>query len=717
MRTRFDYRHILCIIITLGFLACGVFLFSNAFGRLIEAGRDFGLSTAFWFCELFGIEYGFTPTVNDLPQIPLFPFLGGQTPVTSLPETWTGFQSNLGIYWGLWVNLDNFTGYLSLLVNVLFSVCMVALIIAPFVLVLRWAFGRYLKRENNDYDKDSKPLKVFKWLAYHTYRPVKIWLVGFITFVRERKGYWVTWLCMWLCYFNAFTIILEFLAFYLYFVMSFDVLNIYRQVYKLCLDLWTVFSFVPVWAWAIIGIVVLHIISLRIGYDRLNHRERCNRGFINERGVVNEITGYVGSGKTTLASDIALSCEVQILDEMFEVILETDMHFPNFPWINLENELRRAAYFHVIYDKWSIRRWLRKKYARWVKSPCREKLFNYDYDRYGLTYDNKLEIIDIWKALENYACAYYIYTVQSSYIIANYGIRSDKLMMDIGNFPLWNTDFFKRDSRLIDSFSRHSHILDFDMLRLGKKMLEKNPNRNAFGFGVYVVSEIDKERKNAPELQEVKRNSDDCNQKNDLFNACLKMSRHSCIVANRVPLFIIGDLQRSGSLNSDMLELGDLIEVYDKGDMSPVLPFFSPFWVIDLLMSLVFGKFINVYTQYRFTRSDNTLFMYIVKGICAKLSNYRERINNVFGSQTVKLHVERGLKDGKVKDCKWYCQSKKIYSKRFSTDCLSGIFEARGALNTVGIDDLVEYADIMARNDELQRQHSHAQNEFARYAV
>ena len=32
------------------------------------------------------------------------------------------------------------------------------------------------------------------------------------------------------------------------------------------------------------------------------------------------------------------------------------------------------------------------------------------------------------------------------------------------------------------------------MLRLGRIMLENNPNRNAYGFGVYGITELDKER-------------------------------------------------------------------------------------------------------------------------------------------------------------------------------------------------------------------------------
>ena len=70
-------------------------------------------------------------------------------------------------------------------------------------------------------------------------------------------------------------------------------------------------------------------------------------------------------------------------------------------------------------------------------------------------------------------------------------------MSDIGNFPARDTDFFKRDSRLLDSFSRHAHILDFDSLRLGKKVLADNPRKDSFEFGVVVITEVGKERGNS----------------------------------------------------------------------------------------------------------------------------------------------------------------------------------------------------------------------------
>ena len=71
----------------------------------------------------------------------------------------------------------------------------------------------------------------------------------------------------------------------------------------------------------------------------------------------------------------------------------------------------------------------------------------------------------------------------------------------MGNFPLWNTDFFKRDSKVIDKISKHSHIVDFDALRLGQKVLKDNPKKDSFEFGIWGITELGKERKNTQSVQ------------------------------------------------------------------------------------------------------------------------------------------------------------------------------------------------------------------------
>ena len=712
-RRRFNYLHIVCVAITLAFICVSVFVFPNALGRLIESGRDFGLSVAYYFCEMFGIEHAITPTVNTFPKFPFFPSYGENTPVTPLPDNVQDFKNNWGVYWQLWADKANFYGYLDFIGNLLFTLCKIVIIALPILFIIWVAFKWYLKAENNDYDKDSKPLRIFKAIAKRVYCHVKAWFIGLVTFIREHKPYYVIWAVIWAYNFNFITIFIEFLAFYFYFVMSFDIAGIYRQVYKLFLDLSVPFTFIPLWAWAVVAVIVLEVISRRIAYNRLYHRERRNRGFINERGVVTFVVGTMGVGKTLQITDMSLSTEVQFRDMAFEIILETDMKFPFFPWINLENAIKQQIEQHNIFDLPSCRKWVRNACRTFTNTPQRENIYGYDYERYGLTYDDKLKLTDIWTALEDYACAYFIYTVQSSLLISNYSVRTDMLFSDLGNFPLWNGDFFKRDSRLMESCSRHAHILDFDMLRLGRKMLEDNPNRNAFGFGVYIISEIDKERKNTPELKEIKASAGECNQKNDLFNVLLKMSRHACVVANRVFIKIFADLQRPTSLGADARELGEIVEIKDKGEKTFALPFFAPFHIFNALFGWLYGKFQNFYVQYRYNRADNTLFLYCLKSVTAVLNHYCERTMNTFGSQTLTLEVENGAREGEVKQNKYYRQSKKIYSKRYSTDCLSGIFETRGAVNAVGLDDMREYADIMATNAELGLQNSHFQTEIS----
>ena len=82
--------------------------------------------------------------------------------------------------------------------------------------------------------------------------------------------------------------------------------------------------------------------------------------------------------------------------------------------------------------------------------------------------------------------------------MTNYSVRTDNLMADNGNFPIWLTDFFPKRRR---PQSRHAHILDFDVLRLGRKVLENNPKAGSFEFGVVGITEIGKERGNNLELR------------------------------------------------------------------------------------------------------------------------------------------------------------------------------------------------------------------------
>ena len=484
MKKKVDYRHFICIAITLGFIAC-FFLFPTALGRLIESGRDLGLSFAYYFCEMFEVPHGIAPTVIETSAYPVQVFL---------PFSFEEFAEKWQLYWQAFVAKDNILEYLTFLGSLLADLSKFLIMVFPLFLVLYIVFVRSFQKENNDYNKDSKPLKIFKRLSAWTYRPVKAWLKGFFAFVKKYKRYWLTWALIWLFYFNAYTIVIEFVAYYMYFITAFDLSSLYLQIYKLLCDIATPATFIPLFVWCIIGYIIFDRTRKKIGYAILNHNEMKNRGFINERSIAYMLCASMGKQKTTSLTDMGLSLNVMFRDKAFEKILENDLKFPFFPWINLEKEIKRAMAKHEVYNLATCRKYIRhirtccavaeisnraviKSIYRHLKKAYGYKysnlLFDYDFTRYGLTYDDKLKLVDIWQVLETYAQLYFIYVIQSSLIISNYSVRTDSVLSDVGNFPIWDNDFFKRDSRLIDSFSRHSHILDFDSLRLGRKVLAR----------------------------------------------------------------------------------------------------------------------------------------------------------------------------------------------------------------------------------------------------
>ena len=725
-----NHRHYISIFITFIFLGCGV-IFLNAAPRLAEAFRDLFVSVGYYFTGIFGNgESNITPTVIGMPEWKIVPERFKM--LSLLPWTFEEFK----ILWGTFVNLvfskDNFTSFGLLIGEVLFYISRILVLVLPIYLLGILTLERYVEKHNNDYGKESAMLKRYKHFSFTVIIPIKAWVRAFIDFLKAHKGYYRLWLTLGLFYFNIITVIVEFFAFYLYFVISFDFLSVYTQFRKLFIDLTPMLRVIPTTVWIVAAVLFFNYLCRKFAYARLYHKERRNRGFLSERGVVSVVYGAMGTGKTSLITSMALSAEAKFRDDAFEILLETDIMFPAFPWCSLREEIKRQIEKRAVVDIPSSKRFVRrfKDYFEYLNSSDELKLwyerqkrkrgdtipdfiFGYDSEHYPMNYNDELKITGLWEAIEDYVCAYFVYTVETSLIISNYAIRTDAVIQDLGNFPLWNSDFFRRDPKLMDAYSRHSHIIDFDMLRLGRRMLEDNPNRNAFGFGIYVISEIDKERKNALELKETKINTEVCNQKNDLFNACLKMSRHACVIANRVFIRIICDLQRPEDWGAGGREVGEVIYIANKSDMMPTLPFYSTFWLTEGIFLRIKARYDNFYVRFIHNRGDNTLFLQLLRNVISLMDRHYRRLNNLFGTQTLYLEVESGRMNGDAKRQKWFKMPKKDYSKRYSTNCLSAVFEG-DVPNTVSVNDFIEYASIMATTDELMMQHSHFQNDIRR---
>ena len=744
---RKSYFYYICTVLTLGLIALGFLRFPNAIGRLVESCRDLGLSVAYTFCDLLGIETGITPTVNTLPdysylhlgnlfeqvkewflsffqETPTIPDVPAPsppsqpsipTPDVPLPSKWEIFKENWALYWQAFTNEKNLLLYYYYLLWYFSIALSVVMIVIPL-----WKGGKklFLKlyfREKVGVDRESLPLRIWHWIYAHVLFYIGKFFVDGFYFAKEHDTLWRFWALLAMLYFNVLTITLEFIAYYIFFIAAQELATLYTQVYKLVLDLKPFVSFVTIIGAIIFLICLLFHWSKKIGYERLEHNERKNRGFINELGIVTYIYAEMGEGKTTMLTSMGLSNEVQLRDDALEVILECDTCFPNFPWARLESLLKKAYAHHLVYDKWSCIRFVKSLQEQFIENPCRENIFGYDIDRYPLTFDNKKYVEDIWETIQDYALAYTIYTTQSALIISNYSIRVDSLMLDLGNFPIWDCDFFKRDSRLIDSFSRHSHILDYDMVRLGCQMLKDNPNRYAFGWGVWVYTELDKEAKNTLEQQEMKATDEECNQKNDLMHVMFKMSRHACMIRFRNFIRIIADMQRVENITANLRQVGQVALITDKEEKAVTLPWFSAWKIFSPALLSIKSRLDNLHVNERFLRSDERLLTGSLERIRAAIGQWETRTVGVFGCRVLKIELQTGRMDGKVKLREYAIQDKKDYAKRNGSDCMAGVFESRGELNTIGLDDMAEYADYIATQDELLKQNSYVQRELKKY--
>jgi len=677
------------VFITLAVL--GVFVFNVSYLRLFESFKDFGTSIAYYLVKLFDLPYSITPTVINYSQaIPDNP---------KIPSTPSEAGTNITSYFDVFFNANNFRAW-GLATSKFIT--MALLIVLPCILLLVLLIRAVYGRCNTNHNRDTLPLRAFKCMSRIVYEPIRGFVRGYTSFLRRHRWIWRIWVFIAILHLNLATILVEFFAFYFYFAVSIDVGSIFPQVRKLFIDLtpfWKVFN---IWGIIIVALWLFNGWRRNMALQTLRHYEARNCGFINELPIVTITCGSMGKKKTTLITDMTLSQEKMFRQRALEILQQSDLKFPYFPWIMLEKELLACMEYHTVYNLATVKKWLRLKRDRFLShGNIHWQLYGYDIEKYGDGYDNGLYISELFDVLESYALAYFIYVIISSLIVSNYAIRTSNVKSDMGNLPLWFTDFFvQRDIRN----SRHSHILDFDTLRLGRKVIEDNPNIGSFEFGVVTISEIGKERGNNLELREVKRNNDETNQKNDLFNSWLKMCRHSATVDNFPFIKVFTDEQRPESWGADARDLCDIIRIIESSEQGITLPFYT---LQDMFSEWLFNRFIATYTDFRCRRGDNTLFIYLYKKFVAWVWNRNVRNYNRYGYCVLNVEKERGTMDGKADNKKYYLMNAKIYSKRFSTDCFSDYFNDLASRTKVGLDDYLEYQTEKATVRELQSQNSY----------
>ena len=643
---------------------------------------------------IFALETDTVITVTEYSKI--FEWSG------FLPDSSAKIGAYINEFFRLFFDGEKFTLWFNGVTDGLFVVFKVMILGLPCLILFIMLVKKLGHKQNNDYNKDTIFLQLHKWLSVKFYTPLIQYIRQYIWFVKENNWLYIIWVLAMGINLNIGSIIMGFFAYYFYFSVSFDIGNIFVQFSKLIIDLQVILKAIPLWLWLVLAYVLLDRMRKSRAVNKLRHMEAKNCGFVKDLPIVSMTNGTMGKKKTTMITDMALSQEVMFRQKAFEILQKNDVKFPYFPWICFELELKACMRFNKVYNLATIKDFIEKKKARFNKHQnANWQLYGYDIEKYGRTYNNGLYESDLFDVLETYAKAYFIYVIECSLIVANYSIREDNAKIDIGNFPMWAMDFFPEAFR---ENNRHAHILDFDTLRLGRKVIEDNPNAGSFEFGVVVITEIGKERGNNLELKEIKKNTEETNQKNDLFNSWLKMCRHSATVDNFPFIKVFTDEQRPESWGADARDLCDIVNIIDSGELRLAMPFYI---IEEMLSEMVYNKFYDMYYDFRFRRGDNTLFMHLFKTVAAWLFNRNLRLYNKYGYSALKVYKESGTQDGKRKKKKYYIMNMKTYRKRFTTDCFGDYFNELAKGTCIGLMDYIEYATEKASVEELKLQNSY----------
>lgn len=126
------------------------------------------------------------------------------------------------------------------------------------------------------------------------------------------------------------------------------------------------------------------------------------------------------------------------------------------------------------------------------------------------------------------------------------------------------------------------------------------------------------------------------------------------------------------------------------------------------------AKLDGSYVNGRFLGSDKQLSLYALEQMRSAIGRWSEGIKNTYGTEVMRFEMQNGRMDGSIEKKKYFKSYKKDYSKRNGSDCMASVFSSRAQENFIGLEDIAEYADYIATNDELLCQNSHMQEEMKR---
>ncbi|MBE6576538.1 MAG: hypothetical protein E7653_00180 [Ruminococcaceae bacterium] len=686
--------------------------------------RDFFTSFLYYIFAAFGRRDVIQATVKEMPRLDIWDYL----PFT-IDELWAKLDNFGASFW----SLENFKQYIRWFVfNYQLIVCIGGIFLVICILITYVVFDEYTKKhikEKKDIPWYEQKTKFGRALAHigavvrNVCAFIKRWsriivrrciefVRSFVQYLKKHKTVASWLLFIWLINTNLLAIVIDFFAYFFYFVSSADIFSLWKYFVKFIYDIIIVGWSLPLAVWFAVMYYCFDYWRKDLAIKSLLHIEAKTRGFIKELPIVIMITGTMGKGKTKTAVDIALSKEHEFRDKALELMNNNIMRFNYFDFQAFESDLKQQIAERNIKNLASARAYIWRKRFTYGRRPQKKNIYGYDAACYSMEYNDGLVVLNIWDMLENYAQEYFIYTMSTSLIISNLAVRSDIEAIDEEYFVLFNQNFFVRDASKQKEYSAYSHIIDFDFFRICCQMNKENAIAGTFEFGVVLVTEIGKERGNALENKEQKKNDAEANQKNDGFNKWLKMCRHNATVEGFAFIVFICDEQRASSWGADARDLCEIIDIEDKIEQGVTLIYC---WLPYLFMDFFMPDYFNWLKKVHSKGNMNVPAVKRVNALVAAYWRHCEYTMHVYGYSTVMIARQSGtLEDKALRHHPYHYTDKKIYSGRYATDCFKDGMAPKTLKSGTSLYEIDTYKSINAMLEELARQKSYFANDFVK---
>ena len=662
--------------------------------RLWESCKDFGVSVALIFCLFAGKDITFVPAVSEFPKLEKYvEYIGIDFKVifTEAAEFFAGF-----------FDLFNFIDYNAFLISRLITTLLFSVIFIPLgYIVLKIVYDAYLSPKDDSLGGRSKAYKCFIFFLKNTKSAFR-YIADYFSYALSKKYYTVPFVLIWLLNFGVFSFIPDFLAFYLYFLVSLDAASFGYMCVRFLINALIILNAVPFLLLLVIVSVWYYRRHRDMALDELRHNESKNCGLIKELEYVCLFKGEVGKGKTTLLTDVILSLVNIFKTNSLKTLYKIDLYFPAFDFSSFRAYLIPKIEAREIFCLPNVDDVVNELFDRFHDTADASVLWGYDFELFGDSVDLGNRKMTLKEALITYGRAFLIYQ-NNNPTVANYSIRFKGKFDDSPYLKLWDGDFFKTEAE-----SYYSHVLDSDIMRFGKKVDPNGKFNGSFGYGIWARTEAAKSYGNHLTNSEYRRDDDKANPLNDLVEYSAMMGRHvNSMVDFEVYFRLLMDEQRASDLTARIRELCSIISIEEKGELQLAITGYG--WLFALRDKL--KGFERIHSEYNNARADFTLAFMIPKLLVSYVNLLCERLENVYGYRELTLVKEGGMAysshDGVNKEPKrltWYQANMKVYGDVFASDCYQSFFTDMQKSCGVGIEDIPTYQSLRPTMDDYDLQ-------------